>query len=131
MHNEVLKNLVLGGVGSITVMDDKLVNQKDLQAQFLLNDKCSVGKNRAEAILPALMDLNPKVSVSALTGNLMDKPRDFFEQFDIVSVSDYGYQQMIQLDRQCREVGVKFYASDATCGGAWVFCDAGQHSYQK
>lgn len=130
MQNEVLKNLVLGGVGQVTVMDDKQVNQRDLQTQFLLHGKRSLGQNRAEAMLPALRDLNPKVTVEGLTDSVVDKPVEFFQQFDVVSLAGCGYDQMIRLNEVCREAGVKFYASDSTAGAAWVFCDVGKYNYE-
>ena len=44
LSNEIAKNLVLAGIGSLTVQDDQLVQEVDLGAQFLLSEE-DVGKN--------------------------------------------------------------------------------------
>jgi ubiquitin-like 1-activating enzyme E1 A len=44
LGNEVAKNLVLAGIGSITLADHKIVTEEDLGAQFLITD-ADVGKN--------------------------------------------------------------------------------------
>lgn len=42
--NEIAKNLVLSGIGSLTVQDDQSLREEDLGAQFLAADE-DVGKN--------------------------------------------------------------------------------------
>jgi len=44
LNNEVCKNLVLAGVGSITIIDHNVVTEEDLGAQFLITEQ-DVGKN--------------------------------------------------------------------------------------
>ncbi|KAJ2993139.1 hypothetical protein HDV02_002617 [Globomyces sp. JEL0801] len=62
LTNETLKNIVLAGVGHITVLDDAVVREVDLGCQFLLR-KSDIGKNIAESILPRLKMLNPRVDI--------------------------------------------------------------------
>ena len=47
--NEIAKNLVLSGIGSLTVQDDQLVVEEDLGAQFLVSDE-DVGRNVSLAL---------------------------------------------------------------------------------
>jgi molybdopterin/thiamine biosynthesis adenylyltransferase len=42
--NEVAKNLVLGGIGSITLADHDVVLEEDLGAQFCISE-ADIGKN--------------------------------------------------------------------------------------
>lgn len=42
--NETAKNLVLAGIGSLTVIDDETVKPEDLAAQFFVQES-DVGKN--------------------------------------------------------------------------------------
>jgi len=42
--NEVAKNLVLGGIGSITLADHDVVVEEDLGAQFCISE-ADIGKN--------------------------------------------------------------------------------------
>lgn len=41
--NEIAKNLVLSGIGALTLQDDQVVGEDDLGAQFLVSD-ADVGK---------------------------------------------------------------------------------------
>jgi len=63
---EILKNLVLPSVGNFTVIDDSIVTESDLGANFFL-DEDSLGKSRAERTAALLEELNPDVS-----GSFMD-----------------------------------------------------------
>jgi ubiquitin-like 1-activating enzyme E1 A len=44
LANEVAKNLVLAGIGSLTIVDDAIVTEEDLGAQFFINQDC-IGQN--------------------------------------------------------------------------------------
>ncbi|KAF3784875.1 SUMO-activating enzyme subunit 1A [Nymphaea thermarum] len=63
---EFCKNVVLAGIGSLTLMDDRLVSDKDLLVNFLIppdEDKYKE-KTIAEVCSDSLRDFNPMVSVS-------------------------------------------------------------------
>jgi molybdopterin/thiamine biosynthesis adenylyltransferase len=51
----IAKNLVLAGVGSLTILDSAVVTEADLGAQFFLADggdaNSLIGRNRAHAAL--------------------------------------------------------------------------------
>ena len=44
LSNEIAKNLVLAGIGSLTVQDDQSVGDDDLGAQFFISEE-EIGKN--------------------------------------------------------------------------------------
>ena len=44
LANEIAKNLVLAGIGSLTIHDDHLVVDDDLGAQFFISEQ-DLGKN--------------------------------------------------------------------------------------
>ena len=44
LANEIAKNLVLAGIGSLTIQDDQAVDEDDLGAQFFVSEG-DVGKN--------------------------------------------------------------------------------------
>ena len=58
---ETLKNLILPGVGSFTIVDEALVEEKDLGVNFFLHED-SIGKPRAEECTKLLKELNPDVN---------------------------------------------------------------------
>lgn len=83
---EALKNLVLGGIASFTVVDDAKVHASDLGNNFLL-DSSTLGKNRAAAVTDFLLELNESVAGSYVEESpahlLASNPR-FFADFQLV-----------------------------------------------
>ncbi|MCJ1291116.1 hypothetical protein MMC34_002659 [Xylographa carneopallida] len=66
---ETLKNLVLPGVGNFTIVDDRLVEEKDLGVNFFLAEE-SLGRSRAEECCRYLQELNPEVRSNAIHQNI-------------------------------------------------------------
>ena len=64
---ETLKNLILPGVGSFTIVDGTNVSEFDLGVNFFLEES-SLGRWRAEETRRFLQELNPEVTISALKG---------------------------------------------------------------
>lgn len=64
---ETLKNLILPGVGSFTIVDEINVSEFDLGVNFFLEES-SLGRWRAEETRKFLQELNPEVKISALKG---------------------------------------------------------------
>lgn len=62
---ETLKNLVLPGVGSFTVVDGATVTEADLGTNFFLEES-SLGKSRAAETSKYLKELNPEVVFHAV-----------------------------------------------------------------
>lgn len=58
---EALKNLILPGIGSFTIVDDAIVTDADLGVNFFLNED-SLGLSRAEECCRLLLELNPDVT---------------------------------------------------------------------
>ena len=65
------KNLILSGVRSVTLQDAGDVKISDLAAQFYLTE-ADLGKNRADACISKLQELNNAVHVTAHTGAIND-----------------------------------------------------------
>lgn len=62
---ETLKNLILPGVGTFTIVDESIVGEEDLGVNFFLEDT-SLGKPRAEETCKLLNELNPEVKSHAV-----------------------------------------------------------------
>ncbi|RKF62917.1 NEDD8-activating enzyme E1 regulatory subunit [Erysiphe neolycopersici] len=54
---EILKNLILPGIGKFTIIDNNKVSETDLGANFFLDEAC-LGKSRAECCVYFLQELN-------------------------------------------------------------------------
>uniref|UniRef100_A0A8C7Q5Y8 NEDD8-activating enzyme E1 regulatory subunit n=1 Tax=Oncorhynchus mykiss TaxID=8022 RepID=A0A8C7Q5Y8_ONCMY len=58
---EILKNLVLPGIGAFTIVDGHTVSGEDVGNNFFLSNN-SIGRNRAQAATELLQELNTDVS---------------------------------------------------------------------
>ncbi|KAL8538293.1 hypothetical protein ACS0TY_000317 [Phlomoides rotata] len=67
---EFCKNIVLAGVGSVTLNDDRIVTEELLSANFLIPPDQNIysGKSFAELCSDSLKDFNPMVRVSVEKG---------------------------------------------------------------
>lgn len=54
LANEIIKNIVLAGIGSLTILDSSTVSAADLGAEFFINSD-SIGKSVSGAFF-ALID---------------------------------------------------------------------------
>ncbi|KAF8244755.1 hypothetical protein K440DRAFT_608986 [Wilcoxina mikolae CBS 423.85] len=128
LANEVAKNLVLAGIGSLTILDPDVVEEDDLGAQFFISEE-HVGINRAKAAVPAIQRLNPRVLVHADTERIQDKPVEFFKNFDIVIATDMDLDSMLLINDATRKWNIGFYAG-ATYGlYGFIFADLISHSF--
>lgn len=106
--SETLKNLVLGGIGSITVIDGSKVEVGDLGNNFMLDESC-VGQSKAKSVCAFLQELNDAVKakfIEEYPEALIEMNPPFFSQFTLVVATQLGEEKMIKLDRICREANV-------------------------
>jgi ubiquitin-like 1-activating enzyme E1 A len=89
LSNEVLKNICLAGVASLTIADSGSVSSHDLEksGQFFIGRDEAIGKNKAEAARDALQKLNPRVEVVAIAEDVMKKGAEFFAGFSAVCLA--------------------------------------------
>ncbi|XP_022652731.1 ubiquitin-like modifier-activating enzyme 1 isoform X2 [Varroa destructor] len=119
---EIAKNVVLGGVKSVTLHDTKSVSITDLSAQYFLT-KEDIGKNRAQACCPRIAELNSYVAVSASTGSLSE---DFLSNFGVIVLTDSILEEQVRIDSWAHEIGNKCVIVADTRGlFSRIFCDFG------
>ena len=86
LASEVLKNLVHSGVGKVTIIDETIVSQKDLENTFFLPPE-SLNKPRANSILENLLELNLDVHgvavINAPSAYVQDEGA--LAQFDVMT----------------------------------------------
>ncbi|KAI3403330.2 hypothetical protein KGF56_003918 [Candida oxycetoniae] len=90
---EILKNLILPGVGKFTIIDDSKVTNEQLSSNFFLKTS-DLGKNVADCVLSNLAELNTEAVGFAIVQSveqvlLSDKQGKFWDHFNCVIVSDY------------------------------------------
>ncbi|XP_034115063.1 SUMO-activating enzyme subunit 1 [Drosophila albomicans] len=125
---EITKNIILSGVNLVKLHDEQLVSEADFCSQFLAPRE-SLGSNRAEASLTRARALNPMVDISADTEPLKEKTADFFRQFDVVVINGQSNEELLRIDGICRELGVRFYATDVWGMFGFYFASLQKHSY--
>ncbi|XP_004515094.1 NEDD8-activating enzyme E1 regulatory subunit AXR1-like [Cicer arietinum] len=106
--SETLKNLVLGGIGSITVVDGSKVEVGDLGNNFLV-DESFLGQSKAKCVCSFLQELNDAVKakfVEEYPDALIETNPSFFSQFTLVVATQLGESSMVKLDQICRKANV-------------------------
>nr|CAG8454704.1 3211_t:CDS:10 [Entrophospora candida] len=98
---EILKDLVLPGIGSFTVVDNKIVEGSDVGITFFLDTDC-IGKNRAESVTQLLQELNEDVKGYYLSEDpitLIETRPEYFLQFSLVimAMSGVNEKQLLKL----------------------------------
>lgn len=128
LANEVAKNIVLAGIGSLTIVDDGLVAEEDLGAQFLVRAE-HIGTNRAQAALPELQKLNPRVKIQIASLALLFQDPSIFGRFTLVMATDMSFADSSTINAACRLQNRPFYAA-ATYGlYGYIFADLISHEF--
>jgi len=98
---EILKNLVLPGIGGFTIIDNKKVTSADLGNNFFF-DKGSIGKPRAASATALLLELNSEVkgySVEKDVVQLIKNGPDFFKSFATVIATEMSESVLLELSK--------------------------------
>ena len=83
---EILKNLILSGVGEVTIVDDAKITQEDLKNNFFV-DADDVNKSRGEIVLKNLLELNPDVKgnfINKCAKEYIDDEKNDFKSFTVL-----------------------------------------------
>ncbi|RAL05604.1 E1 ubiquitin-activating protein AOS1 [Aspergillus ibericus CBS 121593] len=128
LANEVAKNLVLAGIGSLTIIDHELVTEEDLGAQFFINQE-HLGQNRAQAAAPSVRAMNPRVQLHIDTEDVHLKQPDFFAQFDITIATELDFATYTTINAACRIANRPFYAAGLHGFYGFVFADLISHDF--
>ncbi|KAF9761809.1 hypothetical protein IL306_003712 [Fusarium sp. DS 682] len=130
LANEIAKNLVLAGVGSLTLLDSATVTKADRGAQFFIPEgEDVIGQNRAQVASAALQKLNPRVRVHVDTEGVKTKGPSYFAAYDIVIATDLDPESFNIINTATRLNCKAFYA--AGCHGfyGFIFSDLIEHDY--
>jgi len=118
---EIAKNVILGGVKSVTLHDTENVAIADLSSHFYFTE-ADVGKNRAEVSLPKLAELNNYVSVTSCT-----KPidADLIKAHSVIVLANTHLDTQIKIADITRENNIPLIIADTPGLYAQVFNDFG------
>ncbi|SCZ97930.1 BZ3500_MvSof-1268-A1-R1_Chr3-3g06463 [Microbotryum saponariae] len=156
---EIAKNIVLAGVGQVTLLDEHDVQEQDLGANFFLRED-DVGQKvsrtlRAEAPsgrakrahtrthscpnpfspqrvqvgAPRLQALNPRVELLTRTDAALVQDDTFLAQFDLVVLTDCDAPTLQRVNTSTRRLGKKLYAASSVGIDGWIFADLLEHEF--
>ncbi len=112
---EIAKNLVLSGCKEFVLQDSRNVTRLDQTAQFFLLDS-DLGKNRAEACIGRLQQLNYYVKVTPMAGPIPATEAELdaakFSRFTVIIVTDSAYKTQLVLDGYCRKHKIALIIAD-------------------
>ncbi|KAI3806780.1 hypothetical protein L1987_22695 [Smallanthus sonchifolius] len=128
--SETLKNLVLGGIGSITVVDGSKVENGDLGNNFMVNES-SLGQPKAKCVCAFLQELNDAVKAKFIEEHpvtLIETNPSFFSQFTLVVATQLVEDSMVKLDRICRDANVMLIFARSYGLSGFVRISAKEHA---
>lgn len=119
---EIAKNVILGGVKSVTLHDETNCRLDDLSSQFYLSE-ADVGTNRAEACFQKLADLNSYVQCRVYTGKLDE---EIIKQYRVVVLTSSTFEQQMTVAKLAREYNIALILADTRGVFSQIFCDFGE-----
>ncbi|KAK3673567.1 E1 ubiquitin-activating protein aos1 [Recurvomyces mirabilis] len=130
LGTEIAKNLTLAGISSLTIIDDEIVTEEDLGAQYFLREG-DVGKSRAEAAIPRIQELNPRVSVKSggSLANLLPQDQTYYAPFSCVIACDHDFNTLSSINTAARFASIPFYAASIHGFYGYIFADLVSHDF--
>lgn len=104
---EIAKNLTLGGIGQIHIVDDQLVTQRQVLNNFFVTSN-DIGKNSAEVVSNLIGELNPDVKVTfsvSSVSNFLKKNDNEINQFNYFIACDRTKMEIIEIAKFAEENG--------------------------
>lgn len=113
---EVVKNLVLGGINTLEILDSSKVKEEDFLAQFFLpNNDDIVGQLKLPVVIEQIKDLNNRVNLSANTSSLSSifsdsqETNNYLAKFDLIIGTELAKSEMLTLNEYTRNLNIPLY----------------------
>ncbi|SCU91182.1 LAMI_0E05028g1_1 [Lachancea mirantina] len=119
---EITKNLVLSGIGSLTILDNHNLCKDDIGNQFFSNRE-QVGVNRAVAAKLRIQDMNPRVKLDVFQDEFTAKPDTFFKQFDLIVATELSASHITIINAITRKYEISLYVTGLHGLFGYIFVD--------
>jgi ubiquitin-activating enzyme E1 len=118
---EICKNIILCGVGSITLADNNTISEKDYNNYYISSK--DFGKKRAELIGCRLQELNYNVKITKYSGEINTK---LLSKFNLVVFVDCPFNSFYkELNKFCHNNNIKNIFASSRGFVGYIFCDFG------
>lgn len=110
LGTEILKSIVLPGVGAITIVDENVVGDEEIGSNFFL-ETSSKGLNRGSETLRLLLELNDAVqghSVQEPPDQILNNNPDFFKSFSVVIAISLNEKLIKDLSQHLWDLNIPF-----------------------
>jgi hypothetical protein len=127
-HIEVIKTIVLAGV-SVCLQDSTAATEADLGTNYFISST-DIGRNLAEASLPAVQDLNNFATITSTVIPIDELGDDFFAPYNVILLDDSCSEaQALRINGLSRQYsGSKvFFWSGVMGREAWFIADFGEN----
>ncbi|KAJ3431199.1 sumo-activating enzyme subunit [Anaeramoeba flamelloides] len=144
-NSEVAKNLAIGGLGKMTLIDPFLTSEKSLCCNVLVTRE-HIGKNRAKASLGFLQEMNPNLELDTADyydlfnreneneNKSKNSQADFIKQFDIVCICNPTINEVNHLTDLCHLHNKCLMVCGVSGENSFVFidnCNDTEKTFQK
>ena len=133
LGTEIMKNLLLSGIGNITVLDDHDIDVDDVNTyynQFFIYksnlEKLSGRVKRLDVAEANMRDMNPRCNLTTLTTDTNKKLLDkgFLNKFDLVIITEILDNDFLcQINDLTRELNLPIYIAQSYGLSSMVFVD--------
>lgn len=123
-----MKNLVLGGLNYIEILDLSVVKEEDFATQFFLpNDDSIVGQQKLPLALPQIQELNPRVNLKINTEKLADILPSFLKNFDLVVATELTKNEILAINTHTRLGKIPLYVAGLHGMFGYILTDLVRH----
>ena len=105
LGNEVIKNLVLVGVGQIDVLDMDVVERSNL-ARCIFFRQSDDGRPKAEVVAEAAASVNPDCTITGHVVNVMSIGLAWLASFDLIIGALDNREARLWVNQACRKLGL-------------------------
>ena len=127
--SECLKNLVLAGLGNITILENKKVNKLLIETHFYLTND-DIDKNMADIALKYFSEMNPNIKLTKDINDPFKKSDDYYKTFDVVIMNNHCRYLQLRINSICNTEKIGFFSCRSIGQYGYIFADLQQHQYQ-
>lgn len=113
---EIMKNLILMGVGEITIADNRIITIDDLETNYYLNSN-DLGKDFVNIVGFRMQKLNPIIKINKYSKN--DFNNEFLELFTIVIILNCDYK----LNQRLHNLNIPHIVTRTSGFSGFIFVD--------